>query len=117
MNNKQKIPYEIITDEDIEKAVDFLKNTAEQSAKYRAERLYLDEYRKSLKALLMKQNIDLPISAQEREAYASPVYISHLESLKIAIERDEKQRFLRVAADVKIEAWRTMSSNLRAIKL
>ena len=51
MNNIEPKTKEIITDEDIEKAVDFLKNTAEESAKYRAERLYLDEYRKSLKVL------------------------------------------------------------------
>ena len=112
MNNKQ-----IITDEDVDKAVDFLRNTAEQSAKYKAERVYLDEYRKSLKALLMKNHLDLPVSAQEREAYASPVYIQHLETLKVAIERDEKQRFLRVAAEAKIEAWRSMSANIRAIKI
>jgi|TARA_R110000796_G_scaffold171601_1_gene288662 hypothetical protein len=112
MNNKQ-----LITDEDVDKAVDFLRNTAEQSAKYKAERVYLDEYRKSLKALLMKNHLDLPVSAQEREAYASPVYIQHLETLKVAIERDEKQRFLRVAAEAKIEAWRSMSANIRAIKI
>ena len=88
MNNKQ-----LITDEDVDKAVDFLRNTAEQSAKYKAERVYLDEYRKSLKALLMKNHLDLPVSAQEREAYASPVYIQHL------------------------EAWRSMSANIRAIKI
>mgnify|MGYP003114950986 CR=1 FL=1 len=112
MNNKQ-----IITDEDVQRAVDFLIGTAEKAAKFKAERVYLTEYRKSLKALLMKNNLDLPVSAQEREAYASPVYISHLEALKTAIERDEKQRFLRIAAEAKIEAWRSMSANIRAIKL
>ena len=112
MNNKQ-----IITDNDVQKSLDFLRDTSENAAKYKAERIYLDEYRKSLKALLMKNHLDLPVSAQEREAYASPVYIQHLESLKIAIERDEKQRFLRVSAEAKIEAWRTMCSNIRAIKL
>ena len=65
----------------------------------------------------MKDNLDLPISAQEREAYASPVYISHLDSLRSAIERDEKQRFLRIAAEAKIEAWRSMSANIRSIKI
>ena len=30
-----------ITDEDVEKAVDFLINTAEKAAKYKAERIYL----------------------------------------------------------------------------
>lgn len=112
MNNKQ-----IITDEDVQKSLDFLRDTALKAAQYKAERIYLEEYRKSLKALLMKNHIDLPVSAQEREAYASPVYIQHLESLKIAIQRDEKQRFLRVSAEAKIEAWRTMSSNIRSIKL
>ena len=108
---------QLITDEDVDKAVNYLRDTAEEAAKNKAERIYLEEFRKSLKAMIMKDHLDLSVSAQEREAYASPVYIQHLESLKIAIERDEKQRFLRVAADVKIEAWRTMCSNLRAIKL
>jgi|TARA_R110000803_G_scaffold209480_1_gene279217 hypothetical protein len=112
MNNKQ-----IITDEDIQKSLDFLRDNAITAAQYKAERIYLEEYRKSLKALLMKNHIDLPVSAQEREAYASPVYIQHLESMKIAIQRDEKQRFLRVSAEAKIEAWRTMCSNIRSIKL
>jgi len=112
MNNKQ-----IITDEDVQKSLDFLRDNAILAAQYKAERIYLEEYRKSLKALLMKNHIDLPVSAQEREAYASPVYIQHLESMKIAIQRDEKQRFLRVSAEAKIEAWRTMSSNIRSIKL
>ena len=112
MNNKQ-----FITDEDISKAVDYLRDTAEEAAKNKAERIYLEEFRKSLKALLMKDNLDLPISAQEREAYASPVYISHLDSLRSAIERDEKQRFLRIAAEAKIEAWRSMSANIRSIKI
>ena len=65
----------------------------------------------------MKNHLDLPVSAQEREAYASPVYIQHLETLKVAIERDEKQRFLRVAAEAKIEVWRSMLANIRAIKI
>ena len=96
MNNKQ-----IITDEDVQKSLDFLRDNALIAAQYKAERIYLEEYRKSLKALLMKNHIDLPVSAQEREAYASPVYIQHLESMKIAIQRDEKQRFLRVSAEAK----------------
>ena len=108
---------DILSDDEIQKAVDWLRDNADESAKCRAERIYIEEYRKSLKALLMKKFVELPISAQEREAYASPVYIQHLESMKIAIQRDEKQRFLRVSAEAKIEAWRTMSSNIRSIKL
>jgi len=112
MNNKQ-----LITDEDVSKAVDYLRDTAEISAKYKAERVYLEEYRKSLKAMIMKEHLHMSVSAQEREAYASDEYIKHLRNMQMAIERDEKQKFLRVSAEAKIEAWRSMSANIRAIKL
>ena len=106
-----------VSDDDIEKAVNWLKNNSDTSAKYKAERIYLEEYRKSLKALIMKDHVDLPVSAQEREAYADSRYINHLKAMKIAIEKDEKQRFLRVSCEAKIEAWRSMSANLRSIKI
>ena len=35
----------------------------------------------------------------------------------MAIEIDEKHKFMRVAAEAKINAWQTMSANYRAIKL
>ena len=108
---------QLITDEEIEKAVDWLRDNADDSAKSRAERIYIEEYRKSLKATLMKRFVDLPISAQEREAYAHPEYINHLKALKVAVEKDEKMRFLRVSAEAKIEAWRSMSANIRSIKI
>ena len=116
MNNIVK-PKEILTDEDIEKAVEYLKNNSQKAAKCKAERIYLEEYRKSLKALIMKEHLDKSVSAQEREAYADSRYINHLKAIKIAIEQDEKQRFLRVSCEAKIEAWRSMSANLRSIKL
>jgi len=40
-----------------------------------------------------------------------------LQALKIAIDEDERMRFLRVAAEAKIEAWRSMNANHRSIKV
>ena len=113
MENKE----DYLSESEVDRAVEFLRDSADESAKFRAERLYVEEYRKSLKALLMKKFVDFPISAQEREAYSHPEYLSHLKAIKIAIEKDEKQRFLRVAAEAKIQAWQTKSANLRSIKL
>tara|TARA_B100001094_G_C17624238_1_gene527335 strand:+ start:247 stop:570 length:324 start_codon:yes stop_codon:yes gene_type:complete len=107
----------MITDDDVEKAVDFLRDNATNAAKCRAERIYLEEYRKSLKAIIMTNWTDLPVSAQERQAYQSDVYIKHLRAIQIAVEEDEKQRFLMKAAEAKIEAWRSLNANMRAIKL
>jgi hypothetical protein len=107
----------VIDEKEVEAAVDWLRDTANEAAQKRAERLYLDEYRKVLRAKLMKQHMDLPVSAQEREALADPKYEEHLQALKTAINEDEKMRFLRVAAEAKIEAWRSMNANHRAIKV
>lgn len=107
----------MIHEQEVEAAVDWLRDTANEAAQKRAERLYLDEYRKVLRAKLMKQHMDLPVSAQEREALADPKYAEHLQALKTAIDEDERMRFLRVAAEAKIEAWRSMNANHRAIKV
>ena len=106
-----------ISEEDVQKAVDWLRDNAVACAKARATRIYLEEYRKSIKALLMSKYQDLSVSAQERESYAHDDYISHLKTLKEAIYQDERLRFFRASAEVKIEAWRTQQANIRAIKI
>lgn len=107
----------MITEEEVQLAVDFLRDNAEDSAKCKAERIYLEEYRKSLKAMLMSIYKELPVSAQEREAYNSKEYKEHLIAIKIAVKKDEKHRFMREAAKAKIEAWRSMNANMRAVTL
>jgi hypothetical protein len=104
----------MITDEQVERALDFLRDNAEDSAKARAHRIYLEEFRKSLKAQVMSEHLAEAIGAQERYAYNDIRYRNHLEALKQAVYDDERLRFLRGAAEAKIEAWRTMCSNQRA---
>ncbi len=103
-----------ITDEEIDKALDFLRDNAREAAQARADRVYVEEYRKTLKAQLMKEHASLSAVLQEREAYADPRYVEHLEAIKEAVRQDEFARFMRIAAEAKIEAWRTQSSNSRA---
>jgi len=98
----------MISQRDIEKALDFLRDSAEAAAVNRSNRVYMEEFRKSLKAQLMSDNIDMAVNAQEREAYKNVEYITHLEAMKEAIYEDEKLRFLIEAAKIKISAWQTM---------
>lgn len=107
----------MIDEASIEKALDYLRDTAEEVAQAAAQRLYLEEGRKRLKAILMQKHNDLPLSAQEREAYADEEYEKYLIGLKEAVYRHEKARALRTAAEAKIEAWRSMSANQRAMKI
>lgn len=103
----------VISDDDVQKALDRLRFKAKDAAKAKAERIYLEEFRKSIKATIMQKHLDLPVSAQEREAYASEEYVGHLLVMKDAIEADELARWQMIAAQAVIEAWRTASANMR----
>lgn len=103
-----------ITDEEIDKALDYLRDNARDAAQARADRIYVEEYRKVMKAKLMKEHSTLSAVLQEREAYADPRYEQHLKAIAEAVRQDEEHRFMRGAADAKIEAWRTQSSNERS---
>ena len=104
----------MIPDEEIDKALAYLRDTALDAAKAKAQRLYLDDYSRVLRALIMSEHLAEPVNAQERHAYADIRYKTHLEALKTAIFEDEKCRFLREAASAKVEAWRTYQANLRS---
>jgi chromosome segregation ATPase len=104
----------MISDEDVERALDHLRDSATKAARARAERAYIEEFRKTMKAQIMKEHATLPLGAQEREAYDDARYRQHLEALKEAVYADEYHRFMREAANAKIEAWRTQCSNERA---
>lgn len=107
-----------ISEGEIDKALDYLRDNATAAAQARAERAYVEEYRKVLKAQLMKEHNakdgGIAIAAQEREAYADPRYVRHLDALRDAVKADETHRFMMAAAQAKIEAWRSQEANIRA---
>ena len=45
----------MITDQDIEKALDYLRDNAKKAAQAKANREYLDEFKKVLKATIMRE--------------------------------------------------------------
>lgn len=103
----------MITDDEIQAALDYLRTNAPKAAQARANKIYLEEYRKTIKAQVMQQHLDKPVTAQEREAYQSEEYKSHLLTMQEAIRLDELNRWGMVAATAKIEAWRSFNANRR----
>ncbi len=97
------------------KALDYIRDTAPLYAKAKAERVYLEEFKKSLKGILMKaaEKSHPSAASQEREAYADPQYQALLEGLREAVEEEEKLRWMIVAAQAKIEVWRSLESSRR----
>jgi hypothetical protein len=94
-------------------AVDFILKNAKHFAKAKAERVYLDEFRKSKKALLMKQSTESTSAAQERDAYAHPEYLALLEGLKQSVEVEEQLRWTLIAAQARVEIWRSQEASNR----
>jgi hypothetical protein len=101
-------------DRDPHRAVDYMIKHAKKFAEAKANRVYLEEYRKSLKSILMKRSIEPSIGGQEREAYADDEYIALLRGLKEAVEIEEKLRWDMIAAQTRVEIWRTEQANNRA---
>ena len=101
-------------DRDPHKAVDYIIVNAKKFAKAKAERVYLEEYRKSLKAILMKRSMETAVNAQEREAYSHDDYVALLVGLKEAVEIEEKLRWDLIGAQARVEIWRTEQANNRA---
>jgi hypothetical protein len=100
---------------DPNKAVDYIIKMAPLYAKAKAERVYLEEFRKSKKAILMGDSTSRSLGAQERDAYAHPEYTALLEGLREAVLAEEKIRWELVAAQARIEIYRTESANNRAL--
>jgi hypothetical protein len=98
------------------RAVEFIVSNAPLYAKAKSERIYLEEFRKSKKALLMKNamvaGFDSAVS-QEREAYAHTEYKQLLMGLAAAVEKEETLKWQLMAAQMKTEIWRTESANDR----
>ena len=100
---------------DPQKSLEAMHATGPLLAQARADRVYAEEFRKSLKAILMKEHAALPAVAQEREAYADPRYLQHLDALKTAVEAEEAARWRMVTAQAAVEVWRTLSANDRGM--
>lgn len=94
-------------------AVDYIIKNAGTFAKAKAERVYLEEFRKSKKALLMDECEEKTAVAREQYAYAHDDYLELLLGLKSAVEIEEKLRWDLIAAQARVEIWRTESANNR----
>jgi len=99
---------------DPNKAVDYILANANKFAAAKAQRVYLEEFRKCKKAILMAQSSAKAANEREQYAYSHEDYLSLLGGLKAAIEIEEKLRWDLIGAQARIEIWRTESANNRA---
>ena len=107
---------QMITDKQLEWAMDILIDRESQAAKARAAHEHMSDLDK---VVLAKLTNDAPSdlkSAASRETWARAhdTYENHLDQKRVLAEMDYKLRDRRSAANAIVEAWRTEQSNARA---
>jgi hypothetical protein len=98
---------------DPHRAVDYVIANASKFAAAKAQRVYLEEFRKSKKALLMAQCVEKAANAREQYAYAHHDYTALLGGLKAAIEVEEELKWRLEAARIRVDIWRTQEASNR----
>jgi hypothetical protein len=108
-----------MSDKNISDAVDYLYTHGRKYAEAKGQRVQLEEYRKSLKAMLMKKALSdgraKTSAAAEMEAYADQSYVELLKGLGSAVEREEELRWGLVSAQARIDVWRSQEASNRTM--
>ena len=95
-------------------AVDYVLKNSKKYAMAKAQRMYLEEFRKSKKAILMSQSTAETAVAREQYAYAHPEYIEVLNGIREAVQEEERLRWELIAAQARVDIWRSEESTKRA---
>jgi len=107
-----------MTEIDINTAVDYIYTHGKKYAEAKAHLAYVEEFRKSKKAMLMKTamvNGVKTVAAAEIEAYADVEYIELLKGIAAATEAAEALRWGLVAAQARVDVWRSLEASNRTM--
>jgi hypothetical protein len=106
-----------MSDKSINDAVDFLYTHGAKYAEAKAHRVYLEEFRKSKKAILMKAALAdgraKSSAAAEMEAYSDEEYTELLRGLEAATASEEALRWGLISAQARIDVWRSLEASNR----
>ena len=96
-------------------AIDFIIKNGTTFAAAKADRVYIEQYLKTVKAMLMNDCINMPSTKAEAYALAHPDYKLQIDALKIAVEAEETLKWHLEAARLRVEVWRTNEASNRGI--
>ena len=102
----------MISEDRVEAAVEYLRDTAKQYGQARGRALYTENHLRRVKALVMLEHTG-SIGEREAQAYGSEAYQQALKDMEDAVAESETIRALREAASYTIEVWRSQNSTRR----
>jgi len=99
-----------------EKHAEFIAMNASQYAVAKSKRIGAELKLKTIKAHAMRDALEngyAQVSAQEREAYASKLYILTINELMEAVKVEETLKYELEASRLSIDIWRTREASER----
>lgn len=106
----------MISLEDAEKSLNYLKSTDREFARLKAYYYGLEGQRKTIEAveyLSYIKNGSKSSAAATQSAKASQVYSDHLKKVNNALIEFEAMKNLRATAIIQIDFWRSINSNMK----
>lgn len=104
----------IVSDDMVEAALRYLSENTAATAKAKADRVMAEHNRKVVRAKLILDAPDGPMTMKEAWAEAHNNYSIACMNEAESVKADEYHRAARAKAEAIIEAWRTEQSNIRA---
>lgn len=106
----------MISDEDVDAALQYLRDSAKGAGVARAQARALDKYLGVVEAQQKLKAAATGISnaSAQDQARASKEYVEAIKAYEEAIRRDSEFSMLREAAMARLEIWRTQRSDARA---
>ena len=99
---------------DPNRAIEYIQQNAPKFAQAKANRVFIENYLKTVKAKVMNASDSTSLGAKEAEAYASHQYVEQLNGLKEAVEQEEHLKWMLTAAQARIDVWKTTEYSKRA---
>jgi hypothetical protein len=97
-------------------AIDYIIKHSKEYAKAKADVTFLSEFRKTKKALCFQNSMKNTMAEKEADAYAHPEYQAVLDGLREAVERAETLRWMLIAAQARIDVFRTQEASNRFLE-
>lgn len=95
------------------KAIEYIIENAPKFAQAKAERVFIENFLRTIKSRLMNQE-EGTLGNKEAHAYAHPDYEAQLQGLKVATEKEEHLKYMLLAAQARIDVWKTTEYTKRA---
>jgi len=102
-----------MTEDDAQKDIDYIRDSAPVYAKAKAESTYIENYLKVVKATEMANSDKKTLGDREIDAYMSMTYETQLKAMREAVATEEELKYRMEAAKLRFEHYKITCFNNR----